>query len=158
MGTDLLSDIRREIDERLVRLRPLLVEYEQLLRAAEALGLEEETPAAGPAPVTRRAARSERENEPPPAPEPQDAASGSPNGAPGSFGTAGKTPGAGREEVRQAILDALEHGSHTVGELIVVTAMSAPSINASLRRLADAGAIARTEREGKAAWSLADAD
>jgi hypothetical protein len=56
-----------------------------------------------------------------------------------------------------AILAALEHGSHTVSELAVVTAMSGPIINNNLRRLQQAGTITRTKREGdgKAAYALA---
>jgi DNA-binding MarR family transcriptional regulator len=55
-----------------------------------------------------------------------------------------------------AILAALEHGSHTVSELAVVTAMSGAIINNNLRRLQQAGAITRTKREGdgKAAYAL----
>ncbi len=56
---------------------------------------------------------------------------------------------------RETILAALEHGSHTVGELAVVTAMSASSINDNLRKLVSEGAVVKTEREGKAAWALA---
>ena len=37
MAPDLLSTIRREINERLSELRPLLAEYEQLLVAADVL-------------------------------------------------------------------------------------------------------------------------
>jgi hypothetical protein len=58
---------------------------------------------------------------------------------------------------RETILAALEHGSHTVGELAVVTAMSGPNINGNLRKLVSAGAVVKTEREGKAAWALAAA-
>ena len=62
-----------------------------------------------------------------------------------------------REVARETILAALEHGSHTVSELAVVTAMSGPSINGNLRKLVSAGAVVKTEREGKAAWALAAA-
>ncbi len=56
-----------------------------------------------------------------------------------------------------AILAALEHGSHTASELVVVTAISAPIIQNSLRRLEQVGAIVRTRRagDGKAAFALA---
>ena len=55
-----------------------------------------------------------------------------------------------------AILAALEHGSHTVSELAIVTAMSGAIINNNLRRLQQAGTIARTKRagDGKAAYAL----
>ena len=62
-----------------------------------------------------------------------------------------------RDIARETILAALEHGSHTVSELAVVTAMSGPSINVNLRKLVSAGAVVKTEREGKAAWALAAA-
>ena len=58
---------------------------------------------------------------------------------------------------REAILGALEHGSHTVCELVVVTAMSGPNINGNLRRLEAEGVVMKAEREGKAAWALVDA-
>jgi DNA-binding transcriptional ArsR family regulator len=63
---------------------------------------------------------------------------------------------AARGAAREAILAALEHGSHTVGELVVVTAMSGPNINGNLRKLVAEGAVMKTEREGKAAWALSD--
>jgi hypothetical protein len=63
---------------------------------------------------------------------------------------------AARGAAREAILGALEHGSHTVGELAVVTAMSGPNINGNLRRLAVEGVVVKAVREGKAAWALAD--
>jgi DNA-binding HxlR family transcriptional regulator len=59
--------------------------------------------------------------------------------------------------VREAILGVLEHGSHTIGELVVVTAMSTASLNGDLRKLAAEGVVVKTEREGKTAWSLTDA-
>jgi hypothetical protein len=55
---------------------------------------------------------------------------------------------------RQAIVAALEHGSHTVGELAVVTAMTGPNINGNIRRLLQEGAITKTSREGKTAYAL----
>jgi hypothetical protein len=67
-----------------------------------------------------------------------------------------KAERAARGAAREAILGALEHGSHTVGELAVVTAMSGPNINGNLRRLAVEGVVVKAEREGKAAWALAE--
>lgn len=127
MGTDLLSDIRREIDARLAQLRPALAEYEQLLQAADALGLEL---GAAPTPAPRA-----RRRQPTP-----------------------KRTAPVRGATREAILGVLEHGSHTVGELAVVTAMSAASLNDSLRKLASEGLVKKTRREGKIAWSLVSAD
>jgi DNA-binding transcriptional ArsR family regulator len=160
MAPDLLSTIRREIDERLSELRPRLAEYEQLLVAADALfATGEETvaetalqtvpdmsewvapekPKRARAAGTRKVASSivsettEQGEIEPLETKPTRAA-----------------PGAARE----AILAALDHGSHTVGELVVVTAMSGPNINGNVRRLAAEGAIVKTEREGKTAWAL----
>ncbi len=58
--------------------------------------------------------------------------------------------------VQQAILAALEHGSHTASELVMVTAMSTREIRGSLRRLAGRGAIAKVKRrgDGKGAYAL----
>jgi hypothetical protein len=140
MGTDLLSDIRREIDARLAQLRPALAEYEQLLEAADALGLDGDSPVAAQQPAPR--------------------SSGS---KPRAGSAARKSPPQGgrrpvREDVREAILGVLEHGSHTVGELAVVTAMSAASLNGDLRKLASKGVVTKTRREGKVAWSLVSGD
>jgi DNA-binding transcriptional ArsR family regulator len=104
MDADLLSRVRREIDERLGELRPLVEEYERLLSRNGA------GPVAG-----QRAPR----------------------------GTA-----------QQAIVAALEHGSHAVSELAVVTGMRGPSIRENLRRLLAAGAVTRGKREGRAAYEL----
>jgi len=54
----------------------------------------------------------------------------------------------------QAIVAALEHGSHTVGELGVVTAMSGSEIREGARGLLKAGKIVRAKREGRAAYAL----
>lgn len=123
MATDLLSEIRSEIDERLEQLRPAVAEYEQLLDAAETLDLD------GAPPAQRRTARKR---------------------------SARKKP-AVDTAVRDAILGVLEHGSHTVAELVVVTAMSTTKLNGDLRKLGAEGVVVKTEREGKTAWSLADA-
>jgi DNA-binding transcriptional ArsR family regulator len=174
MAPDLLSTIRREIDERLSELRPRLAEREQLLGAIQAL---EETAAAQdsselvPEPVAaepsmpvkpaRRKTRLGAARRGSAAGVIERAAS-----APEQVTTAKrkvakpaaeeepKPARAVRGAAREAILAALDHGSHTVGELAVVTAMSAPNINGNLRRLAAEGAVVKTEREGKSAWAL----
>jgi hypothetical protein len=57
--------------------------------------------------------------------------------------------------VQQAILAALEHGSHTASELVTVTAMSAREIRGGLGRLAARGTIAKVRRgDGKSAYAL----
>lgn len=148
MGTDLLGDIRREIDARLQELQPALEEYKQLLRAADALGLD-----STPAPKTQ-ATRVRRVTARRAAARPKhgtDAATDKDSGAK-------KAPRAVRGAAREAILGALEHGSHTVGELVVVTAMGTANVNGNLRKLAAEGVVAKTQREGKTAWSLVAAD
>jgi len=164
MGTDLLSDIRREIDARLEELRPALAEYQRLLRAADALELDGGEPTARAkapqrqstrarvAPAGRRAARIPASTRRAPAStERADSIERTPT-------TQGRGSRAVRGATREAILGVLEHGSHTVGELAVVTAMSAASLNSNLRKLASQGVVAKTRREGKVAWSLIVAD
>lgn len=56
--------------------------------------------------------------------------------------------------VGRAILAALEHGSHTVAELVMVTALPVAEVRAGVRALLVGGVIAKTEREGKAAYAL----
>jgi DNA-binding transcriptional ArsR family regulator len=60
-----------------------------------------------------------------------------------------------RGAAQLAIVAALEHGSHTVSELAIVTAMSGPNIRANLRRLVSAGTVTTAKRDGKAAYALA---
>jgi DNA-binding transcriptional ArsR family regulator len=158
MAPDLLSTICREIEERLSELRPRLAEYEQLLVAAEALVPTGAATAAQAVPetvpnmpekVTRAKTRRAR---------PATARKLAPATTPAKSEPAKpKPPRAARGAAREAILAALDHGSHTVGELAVVTAMSAPNINGNLRRLAAEGAVVKTEREGKTAYALANA-
>jgi hypothetical protein len=182
MAADLLSTIRREIDGRLQELRPLQAEYEQLHAALAALGVSgrgdsstvtkanaragrahsvtragavHRGSAAG---VIKRAARSpeialngqvERQS----ATSVDDARGVA---APARSTVKTKPERAARGAARDAILAALEHGSHTVGELSVVTAMSGPNISGNLRTLASEGVVVKTEREGKAAWARLD--
>jgi hypothetical protein len=133
MAPDLLTKIRGDIELRLRELRPMLEEYESLL--SDAAAVEDETRAAKGS-SSRGASKPTR-------------TAGSPNGA-GLLGRQRAPRGAGQ----QAILAALEHGSHTVGELAVVTAMSGPSIRRSLHRLMLSGAVTRSERDGKLAYAL----
>jgi hypothetical protein len=58
---------------------------------------------------------------------------------------------------QQAIVAALEHGSHTLGELVLVTAIAASELRQGVRHLQHAGTITRTKREGRAAYALASA-
>jgi hypothetical protein len=59
-------------------------------------------------------------------------------------------------EVRQAIVAALEHGSHTISELVMVTAMSTTEIRANLSKLARQRKVTRVKRQGdgKSAFAL----
>ncbi|MGO9322564.1 MAG: hypothetical protein ACLQBY_17435 [Solirubrobacteraceae bacterium] len=130
MAADVLARVQGEIDARLRELRPAVAEYERLLGTADALDAEAGArPAAKPARAakTRPAARAR------PAAKP------------------GRAPTGAAE---QAIVAALEHGSHTVGELGVVTAMSGGEIREGVRRLLKAGKVARAKREGRAAYAL----
>lgn len=154
MATDLLSTIRREIDERLSELRPRLAEYEQLLVAVDALlgaGQGRVVPTADPEAASERVTPTASPRLPRRRPE------GAQPELALSTVAKPKAPRAARGAAREAILAALDHGSHTVGELAVVTAMSGPNINGNVRRLAAEGAVVKTEREGKTAWALADA-
>ncbi len=176
MAPDLLSTIRREIDERLGELRPLLAERERLLGATQALEEAVVTEAGSelvpesvvvepptPAKPARRQARLGGARRGSAAGAIEQAASG-----PVKVTTAtakrkvakpageDKPERATRGVARETILAALDHGSHTVSELAVVTAMSGPSINSTLRKLVAEGAVVKTEREGKAAWALPD--
>jgi predicted Rossmann fold nucleotide-binding protein DprA/Smf involved in DNA uptake len=139
-SSDLLSKIGDELNARLRELRPLVAEYERLLLAASALNVSEQKP-----PRPRRRAVREA-----PVPAPASPTSRRRRGAPKR---------AQRGAAAGAIVAALEHGSHTVSELAVVTAMRAPIVNSNLRRLQQAGTITRTKREGdgKAAYALASA-
>jgi hypothetical protein len=59
-------------------------------------------------------------------------------------------------DVRHAIVAALEHGSHTIPELVMVTAMSTSEIRSNLSQLARQRKVARVKREGdgKSAFAL----
>ncbi|HEY2632292.1 MAG TPA: hypothetical protein VGI26_07940 [Solirubrobacteraceae bacterium] len=160
MAPDLLTTICAEIAERMDGLRPLLDEHEQLLAAAAAL---EATPPEGSdgASTNRKRQRPHRD-----ARVKTSAVVAAPGGRGASKGESTKTPKLARRRspakppravrgaAREAILGALEHGSHTVSELSVVTAMTGPNINGNLRRLAAEGVVVKTAREGKAAWAL----
>jgi len=139
MAAELLARVRAEIEGRLDELRPAVAEYERLLGAADALEssvAENARPVAhGPSTGRRRGARAAA--------------------APGAQARRHR-PRMGA--VEQAIVAALEHGSHTLSELGVVTALPAPALRDSVRRLLSADRIARTRREGRAAYSLSDSE
>jgi DNA-binding transcriptional ArsR family regulator len=162
MASDLLSTIRAEIDARLDELRPSLAEYEGLLVAAGALVDNGGLSAKVKSPSTRRARRTTRATaikRGSAAGAIERAASGAVPGPskPKAEKEKPKPVRAERGAAREAILAALDHGSHTVAELVVVTAMSAANVNSNLSRLASAGMVVKTEREGKTAYALAKA-
>jgi hypothetical protein len=183
MAADLLTNIGAEIDARMTELRPLVEEYQSLISATEALGRQQPGSAiATPAPVSRSKAPAKKKpgrpkvksSEPASAPRPGGRLRGSAAGAVRAAatpvpaeasesteerkgkGTATQTrTRAVRGAAQQAILAALEHGSHTVNELTVVTAMSGQNIRENLRRMLGSGVVTRAKREGKAAYALA---
>lgn len=211
---DLLATVSAEIDARLRELRVAVREYEQLLSAADALEVEEHSPAParGQAPAARmvpavRKAPAQRRGplalkallapkariarKPPapkkvPAPSPElidrkasavvkapsavkapavvkparakAAARKRAAAAPKRAVAPKKEPAPARPkrgESEQAIVAALEHGSHTLAELAIVTGMAGPAIRDGLRGLQKAKKITKAKREGKAAYALA---
>ena len=121
----------------------------------------------GRPPGKRNAVRSVPVPVPVPEPEPAPEPAADANMAAGSSPRAAKQPSPHRRDAAApkraqrgaaavAILAALEHGSHTVSELAIVTAMSAAIISNNLRRLQQAGTITRAKRagDGKAAYAL----
>jgi hypothetical protein len=170
---DLLSKIRGELDARLREVGPLLAEYEQLLVAAAALdSAGEDVPAtiraSRPGQVKHSSVRSvpRKPARRKPARTASKPARASSKPVSPRHGVAPKRarPGVAPKRAQRgaaavAIIAALEHGSHTVSELAIVTAMSSPIINSNLRRLQQAGTITRTMRkgDGKAAYALSSA-
>jgi hypothetical protein len=137
MNTDVLTRVRAEIDARLIELRPTLAEYQRLLDAEQALAAKVEQARADKA-EQALAAKTEK-------------ALAAKTSAAGAIERAASSP---RGTSQQAIVAALEHGSHTLGELTVVTAISSSEIRDSVRKLQRAGTIARTRREGRVAYAL----
>jgi DNA-binding transcriptional ArsR family regulator len=171
MTTDLLSTIRGEIDARLRELRPLVDEYERLLAGGEALGASARASARAGSGASARSGASAGASPTAPTTQVRRRSPGRRGSAAGAIGRvasasspareAGRHPAkserAPRGAAQAAILAALEHGSHTVGELVVVTAMSGASLRESLRRLRKAGTVTPAKRDGKAAYTLSGA-
>jgi hypothetical protein len=172
---DLLTSIRAEIDARLRELRPAVAEYERLNTAAGALVAEDRAAArparraaskpagrAAAAPAGRTVSQPARRTAAGPVGRTASRPVRAPAGAAGRKKTSAAKGARGtrkREQpahtpVGQAILAALEHGSHTLAELVTVTALSASDIREALRRLRTRGAIVKTDRDGKAAYAL----
>ncbi|MGA2321040.1 MAG: hypothetical protein ABSG95_09925 [Solirubrobacteraceae bacterium] len=154
MAADLLSTVRSELDARLDELRPVLAEYERLLAADAALGAGDdgEAPPRAAESTSSTARRSRaRGGGRRRAGAIEAVASSSSRRASGSS----KRARARRGAAQQAILAALEHGSHTASELVSVTAMAGASIRTNLRRLLQEGTITQTKRAGRTAYALA---
>jgi hypothetical protein len=152
MAGDLLARVRAEIDGRRAELRPHVAEYEKLLSAADALGLPLGETGASP-PRARRKPVARSAGAAPAAAVPAARTATRPRRK-----VAAKAPASARtprSAAQQAIAAALQHGSHTVAELAVVTGMSGADLRADLRRLLASGAVARARREGKTAYALA---
>ncbi|HTU79926.1 MAG TPA: hypothetical protein VMF09_14320 [Solirubrobacteraceae bacterium] len=166
---ELLARVREEIEQRLDALRPAVAEYERLLGAAGAL---EPRRARDPAAARRpRPAASVAGSVAPPAAPPGGKPRRPP--APASRPAPAPRPARARAQPKprtaspraaqagaaeRAIMAALEHGSHTVAELGVVTAMSGAQIRAGARQLLKAGRIVRTSREGRSAYALSGSE
>jgi hypothetical protein len=148
---ELLDRVREEIDERMAELRPHVDEHAQLLAAAESLTLDGEPPvaprrgrrASTVKPARRAATKTAKKT----TGRGKRAAAKAPTGRP-------RGP---RSATQQAIEDALEHGSHTLAELVLVTAIETAPIRAQLGRLQKAGVVSRIRRDGKTAYSLLNA-
>jgi hypothetical protein len=156
MAADVLARVRAEIDERMAELRPAVAEYQRLTGAADAL---ESSPEAAPgalarAPAVRGRAGAGRHESPAVRATAKPTARAHPAVRPS--GAARKRSAAKPRvgPVEQAIVAALEHGSHTLGELGIVTAISAAELRGGVRRLLAAGRITRASREGRAAYAL----
>jgi hypothetical protein len=161
MAEELLSRIGAEIDARMRELRPFVDEYEQTLAAADALERKRDVAEPPRPPARRRATAADASaGRATTGRASAGRASASARRSAGAAGPATRPPARAPQEravrgaAQQAILAALEHGSHTVGELVVVTAMSAANIRENLRRLLKTGTVTRASRDGKAAYAL----
>jgi Fic family protein len=65
----------------------------------------------------------------------------------------GRKPAAQRAAA-QAIIAALEHGSHSTSELVTVTAIPTATINLNLRHLCRDGVVKKVKRGAKSAYEL----
>ena len=151
MAADLLERVRAELDTRLAELRPAVAEYERLLGATDMLRVDAAASRSGALAKPRFAAKPRTAAKPRAAAKPRKAVKSRAGAKPRAAAKAAPVRlGAGE----RAIVAALEHGSHTIGELVIVTAMSGTDIRASARRLLAAGKVVRAKREGRAAYAL----
>ncbi len=150
---DLLTNIRADIGARMRELEPAITEFERLKTAAEALVKEGST-----------ASTSAKRATSPPSRRSSVRSSASAREATAKKATPVKPVRRARKREQpthtpngQAILAALEHGSHTQAELVVVTALRASDVRKALGRLRARKAIVKTDRDGKAAYALPSA-
>jgi hypothetical protein len=144
VAAELLVRVRDEINTRLAELRPAVAEYERLLGLTGALTPGEQAPTAASAPASR--ARAPR---------------GTARQTRGKPGRAREKPTPARGEpkplrgaTQRAIVAALEHGSHTLSELVLVTAASGSDIRAALRPLLKSQTVTTARRDGRVAYTL----
>jgi DNA-binding transcriptional ArsR family regulator len=160
MAADLLTTIRAEIDSRLDELAPVLEEYAELSALLDALLLDGATPAtpsSTPSSATRATltvAKPGRRRSAATKPiKRSDTSARKARRVVVKPRRRGRPPAV--DDTGRAILAALEHGSHTVAELAVVTGLPASQLRESARKLLARAAIAKTEREGRSAYALA---
>lgn len=168
---DLLDRIRAELDQRLAELRAHVEEHQQLLEASQSLQLDPGSQAlptrgrggsaAKPVRKPRTAGRASTVAKPAgtaaaelsPKVGSKSAAKGR-GRAPKPKPKPAATPRGPQGVTQQAIAAALEHGSHTLAELVLVTAIPAATLRAQLSPLQKMGAVSKVRREGKAAYML----
>jgi hypothetical protein len=136
---DVIDSMQQEIGDRLRELRPVVEEYERLKAAVAALA---EVPGSTPAPPAAAASASET------------APAASASITKRATRVPRKRKRAASGAAQRGIIAALEHGSHSVRELVTVTAMSDANIRGSLSRLVKEGTVSRTKRDGKTAYAL----
>jgi hypothetical protein len=148
MASDLLTKISSELDARLGELRPLVLEYERLQAAAQSLG---------PARIAAEDSAGAKARVKKPTADKTPAKRATVKSRAAKRVRAKRVQRAPIGRFEQAVLDALEHGSHTVGELVMVTAMGAKEIRGGVRRLLSDEGIVKVERDGKTAYALPSA-
>jgi len=141
--SDLLERMQQEITDRLGELEPSVDEFERLRAAAAAL-----EDAGASAPIVRTPAASTPPTaEAAPVRAPQRAKRRRKAASP-------KPKRASLSSNQRAIVAALEHGAHTVRELVTVTGMSDQTVRNNVKSLVALGTVVKTQRDGKTAYAL----
>jgi hypothetical protein len=131
-------------------LRPAAVEYERLLEAATAGAANTSSAKRSSRSATKGSSAARR-----PASARKGRVSKASRSAKPDITPARRAPARGARQL--AVVAALEHGSHTVSELVVVTALSPASVRESLRNLTRRGLVGKAVRDGRPAYELASA-